>query len=272
MKMLHRIEQILTGRTVEEVWAHYVDRVAQFGFPHVVYSGHRMIGAIGKCINDDGLALSSMPTALCDELHERDLCAYLPMFSWLTHNQGSESWDWFHQRHREGALSHDEVQCLEIFSRHGHDAGFAIGLSDRVPRVQAGVLLMGALGVSQARMNSFWKSRRREIELLTTAMHQRLSNLPYRHPEQSLTLRQREALEMTGIGLTTQEIANQLAVTPGTIEKHLRLARKALNARTTAQAVLLAMSKRQIFSDVNFAQASAPTPLDAMQAVFARKA
>ena len=52
---------------------------------------------------------------------------------------------------------------------------------------------------------------------------------------------------MGGDGKTTQDIAIIMGLTPATIEKHLRLAREVLEVETTAQAVLMASFRNQIF-------------------------
>jgi LuxR family transcriptional regulator len=44
-----------------------------------------------------------------------------------------------------------------------------------------------------------------------------------------------------------QDIATIMGLTPATVEKHLRLAREALNVDTTAQAVLKAALQNQMF-------------------------
>jgi LuxR family transcriptional regulator len=62
-----------------------------------------------------------------------------------------------------------------------------------------------------------------------------------------LTARQREVLGWVGDGKTVQDIALLIGLTPATVEKHLRLARAALNVETTAQAVLKAAFQNQIF-------------------------
>ena len=87
------------------------------------------------------------------------------------------------------------------------------------------------------------------LELLANLLHQRLAQLPYRRAEEVLTIRQREALELTGLGLSTQDIAERMKVSVATVEKHLRLARKALGAKTTTHAVLIACSRGVIFVD-----------------------
>jgi DNA-binding CsgD family transcriptional regulator len=54
-------------------------------------------------------------------------------------------------------------------------------------------------------------------------------------------------LQRVGDGKTTQDIAILLELTPATIQKHLRLAREALDVETTAQAVLKAAFYNQMF-------------------------
>lgn len=61
------------------------------------------------------------------------------------------------------------------------------------------------------------------------------------------TPRQREVLEWTSAGKTVAEVATILGLTPATVEKHLRLARDALDAGSTAQAILKAHVTNQIF-------------------------
>ncbi len=56
-------------------------------------------------------------------------------------------------------------------------------------------------------------------------------------------------MEWAANGKTTSEIAEILGVTPTTVEKHLRLARESLGVNSTAQAVLKAHLRHQIFSD-----------------------
>ncbi len=56
-----------------------------------------------------------------------------------------------------------------------------------------------------------------------------------------------EALQWVGDGKTAQDIALLMGLTPATVEKHLRLAREALDVETTAQAVLKAAFYNQMF-------------------------
>ena len=85
-----------------------------------------------------------------------------------------------------------------------------------------------------------------EIIVANNVMHLKLLTLPY-SGQRHLTKRQREVLQWVGDGKTTQDIALLLELTPATIEKHLRLAREALEVETTAQAVLKAAFYNQMF-------------------------
>jgi LuxR family transcriptional regulator len=78
-------------------------------------------------------------------------------------------------------------------------------------------------------------------------MHLKVMQLPYNATRKSLTKRQRETLEWVGEGKTTQDIWIIMGLTPATVEKHLRLAREALDVETTAQAVVKASFQNQIF-------------------------
>ena len=77
-------------------------------------------------------------------------------------------------------------------------------------------------------------------------MHLKLLTLPY-SGARPLTRRQIEVLQWVGDGKTNDDIAILMGLTVGTVEKHLRLARDALNVETTAQAVLKASFFNQMF-------------------------
>lgn len=249
MKMLKDIEAVLAARTVEAVWAHYEARLAEVGFPHVAYFGVRILKSLGSRRVDDNLFLSSYSPRLLQDILAQDGFFSVPMYRWISSNHGSESWDWMHRRRRAGDLSAEEENMLELFARYGHVSGYAVSLSDSVQQMRAGVIMSGPPGSVQAGIDRLWEQECAAVQALTGLVHLRLSALPFAPPQTVLTIRQREVLEAISIGRTTQEIAGMLQLTPSTIEKHLRLARKALGARTTAQAVLLAVSRRQIFSD-----------------------
>nr|WP_010397335.1 LuxR family transcriptional regulator [Paracoccus sp. TRP] len=249
MEILQDVEEMLEARSAQVVWEYYVARLTDLGFPNVLYYGTRILDSTSRRMIDDSVLLSSYDGSLLEELVDLGLFDSMPMYLWLVENPGCDSWDWIHRRRLEGLLSPREERALDLFARHGHVAGYGLGLGDGIKRRRGGVLLSGKPGMSQHELDQLWTQRGRLIQALTGLVHLRLSTLPYAEPQDVLTLRQREVLECISSGRTTQEIADLLEVAPATVEKHLRLTRKALGARTTAQAVLLAMRRRQIFSE-----------------------
>ncbi|MBD3764580.1 MAG: hypothetical protein IE927_07545 [Rhodobacterales bacterium] len=77
--------------------------------------------------------------------------------------------------------------------------------------------------------------------------HLKMTSLPLPTARRALTDRQREALEWVADGKTTQDIALLMGVSTAMVEKHLRLAREALDVETTAHAVAKAAMLNQIF-------------------------
>ncbi|MDK8872741.1 LuxR family transcriptional regulator [Paracoccus sp. SSJ] len=246
MELLKDIEIILAARSTAAVWQHYVARLASLGFPNVSYRAVRILEPPCGRMLDDGVLLSSYSPYLMQELASLDLFESAPMHRWIIQNRGSESWDWVQRCRLAGRLSPREERAMDVFARYGHVAGYAVGMGDDVERIRAGVIVSGTIGMRQDRLDALWAQHGRLVGALSGVMHLRISTLPHAERECVLTLRQREVLECISAGHTTQEIAQILEVTPATVEKHLRLARRALGAKTTAQATLLAASSKQI--------------------------
>lgn len=61
-----------------------------------------------------------------------------------------------------------------------------------------------------------------------------------------LTVRQRQVLLLAAEGRTNTDIANRLAITPGTVNDVLRLAYQTLGARDRANAVAIAIHRGDI--------------------------
>jgi LuxR family transcriptional regulator len=99
----------------------------------------------------------------------------------------------------------------------------------------------------QHEVDAVWDEHGREITAINNVTHLRITSMPFASSRRALTPRQREALEWVGDGKTTQDIATIMGLTSATVEKHLRLAREALDVDTTAQAVLKASFQNQIF-------------------------
>ena len=140
-------------------------------------------------------------------------------------------------------------------------AGVSINFPDTRRNTAAGIALCAQASLSQEEVDQLWALRGREILMLNSVFHIQTSTMPNPTDRRQLTDRQKEALEWVGEGKTAAAIATIMGVAPATVEKHLRLAREALNVETTAQAVLKASMQKHIFSIPITSRCSpAPTP------------
>ena len=69
---------------------------------------------------------------------------------------------------------------------------------------------------------------------------------PHGNAERALTRREREIVTLIALGRDTREIAAQLDISPETVKSHARNAMSAVQARTRAQLVAIALSRRLI--------------------------
>lgn len=249
--MLTVLEKIVSASTTREVWNAYLARMAELGFPAVCYFALRLLETPEERLINDRIFLSSYPSRLRSELRKHGpLAEGLPVYRWLCGSSGGSviSWTWMDSERAAGRMSPSEDHILGKMHEYGYKAGYGISLQNIVSQVSAGLILSGAPNMSQTKLDTLWQRNGREAQALSKLAHLRLSSLPYDTTSDVLTPRQREVLEALSIGRTVSEVADQLEIAPTTIEKHLRLARRALGARTTAQAILLASMRHHIFA------------------------
>lgn len=151
-------------------------------------------------------------------------------------------------RAASGEMDEAERKVVEFNINYKVLAGYTVAFKDSSSRAKGAVGLAANPEVSQDQVDALWQDYGRKIKLFSDAAHLKMISLPYKGVRRSLTPRQREALEWVGEGKTTQDIATIMGLTSATVEKHLRLAREALNVDTTAQAVLKASYQSQIFN------------------------
>lgn len=240
------LDQILRASSVEEVWAFHTQRMAEFGFDRLLYAFSRFKPANGLGSPEDSLILSNHHADYLKEYIHGGLYRSAPMVKWVAEHVGAQSWSMMHAHSKRPDLSAGEKKVLALNQRFGVTAGYSIGFRDVSIRSKGGIGLCARQGMSQADVEDIWQEHGREITVLNNVTHLRISSLPY-GGRKVLTARQREALEWVGDGKTTQDIATIMGLTAATVEKHLRLAREVLEVDTTAQAVLMASFRNQIF-------------------------
>jgi LuxR family transcriptional regulator len=107
--------------------------------------------------------------------------------------------------------------------------------------------------MDQAETNSYWKSNGKNIEFLSELFDKKIRQLPNTNFSQlpirkKLTKRQKSVLQWISKGKSITDISIIMELSVPTIDKHLRLARQTLNAKTTIQAVIKAQKNKQLYN------------------------
>lgn len=244
LERLRHLEALLGAGTIEEIWRLHCDAMAAYGFDRLIYGFTRFLSPHSLGHPNDLLVLSNLDTSYIQKFIRERMFENAPMVRWATQNTGACSWRW-KQTNTED-MTRAERNVLELNRSFGLSAGYTISFPEVSTRSRGAIGLIAQPGMSQEDVEARWSSDGAVIHLLNNAFHLKATSLPYSHAN-PLTPRQREVLEWVGDGKSMQDIAVILGVTPATVEKHLRLAREALGVETTAQAVLKASFKNQIF-------------------------
>ena len=245
--MLNHLEALLSAPSVEALWALHLSRMESYGFDSALYAfiRFRNSGDFGKL--EDMLILSN---------HSQDYIAGFiysrrfergPMTRWAMQHSGACLWSWIEKERFSNRLTQDEQEVVAFNLAHGIRAGVSIAFPDVAPRSSGAIGLCANDTLRQHQVDALWAEKGREIFVANSVFHMRVSAMPFATSARRLSTRQREVLEWVAAGKATAAIAVLMGVTQTTVEKHLRLAREALDVDTTAQAVLKASIQRQIF-------------------------
>lgn len=256
--MIDYLEKLLSARTIQEIWSLHCNRMAAFGFDRLLYGFTRFRTSHGLGNLEDTLILSNHDHAYLEGFVGDGLYNHAPMVKWAAQNQGACSWSRVEAQVLSGQLTQTERRVLEFNLRFDVRAGYSISFPDVTVRAKGAIGLCAARGITQAEVDQIWDRHGREIMVLNNIAHLRICSMPYATARRALTPRQREVLEWVAEGKTTADIATIMGLTAATVEKHLRLAREALDVDTTAQAVLKASMQNQIFLSSNGTTLSLP--------------
>jgi len=243
--MIDFVESVTRARSVEEVWSLLSERMLDFGFDRLIYGFTRYKTATGFGDLQDILLLSTQTPDYMAEFIGNGLYFHAPMVRWARENTGACSWRWMAENF--DSFSPSERKVVEFNRRMGVTAGYSISFRESSARSKGAIALTARAGLSQNDVDAIWAASGREIMAMNDLAHLAMTALPQSRAPRALTARQREALQWVGDGKTTQDIAMLMGLTSATVEKHLRLAREALDAETTAQAVLKASMMHQFY-------------------------
>ncbi|MEM8823614.1 MAG: LuxR C-terminal-related transcriptional regulator [Pseudomonadota bacterium] len=235
--------KISAARNVQTAWDIFADTLETVGFSRSMYAC--IGGWHGQADHSDVLLLYRGPTDYADIYLDEQLYLENPIFDWCEQNEGfMSSEDLIAQYENTGKMTPQLARLSELRAHYGTCHGYFGSLRDVVPGVGAVVTMSPTVGVmSRTTLKSIWAAHGDEIQALARVMHLRACTLP--HPvRRPLSTRQREVLSWASQGKTVRDIASIMQISVQTVEKHLRLAREALDAANTAHAVRKALQMR----------------------------
>ncbi len=242
-----RINTLVSVTTVEELWDHHTRRMAEFGFDRIMYGFTRYRTETSLGDPEDFVILSNHDPEYIEGFIDQQLYFHAPMVRWALENDGACSWSVLRAQQENGGLCERACAVLDFNRRHGVTAGYSISFKSVTPRCKGAIALTARRGMDQGHVDRVWARHGDDILALNNIVHLCIQALPVTLHRRALTPRQREVLGWVADGKTTQDIALLMGLTATTVEKHLRLARQALNVETTAQAVLKAALHNQMF-------------------------
>ncbi|MFM2355964.1 MAG: hypothetical protein RLZZ528_1700 [Pseudomonadota bacterium] len=245
--VVDHLTKVVAATSIEEIWGLHLEAMAVYGFERLLYGFTRFRTSNSFGSLDDLLVLSNHEQSYIDGFVRSGLYHQAPMVKWAAANEGSCSWRWIEEQARTGTLTASEKKVLDFNLQHGVRAGYSISFRDVSVRAKGAIGLTARSGMTQFEADEVMQEHGADILLVNNVTHLRITSMPFASSRRALTPRQREALEWVGDGKTTQDIATIMGLTSATVEKHLRLAREALDVETTAQAVLKASFQNQIF-------------------------
>lgn len=246
VELLTSFKALTQAKTLEEAWPLVLEALAQYGFDQVFYAATQF-----RTKNDfgdlsDAVILTNYPPDYIKRFLGEEFYKNAPTIEWVSHNPGSVlSWSHSRKAMEQGALTPPQMEVMALNAQFGIKAGVTVSFPRLSQRSNGGIGVCSSY-MEQEEIDALWHDKGLEIEVLCNLAHLKLNDLPF-IGQRHLTVRQRDALEMVADGKTIQDIAQLWERNVATVEKHLRLAREALDVDTTAQAILKASLLNQVF-------------------------
>ena len=245
--VLPLLTQLAEARSADAVWALASRHFASLGFGRAIYGLARGQRANHMPDPANRLFLSTLGPEFTRHYLDSGFFARTALYRWAEHNEGACTWSWIPAAMAAGELLPHEVDAVHQNREMGIVAGITVAFPRYHARTKAALGLMADVGLTHEQVDDIWARERSQILAVAHMMHLCLLQYPIMTTLHRLTQRQREALEWVADGKTTQDVALLMGVSPAMVEKHLRLAREALDVDTTAQAVARAVALNLLF-------------------------
>lgn len=227
----------------DRLWTLFCERMRGYGLDRLLY-GFTALAETGPEVPSNWILRSSHSEAYTRRFIADDLYLDTRYAIWARDHGGTLLWS------RQTTLAPgdpvSEARLRELNRMHEVRAGVMLSFPMLPNRTHATLVLVARPDLPQCRLDRLWLRKRDEIEAQIHVFHQRFQ-LVYTDGFR-LTARQKEVLRRVAAGLTVHQIAEELGLSAATVDKHLRLAREALDATTTAQAIARALRFSQLYT------------------------
>lgn len=232
---------ILEATDVQQAWSVFAQGMEVLGMRHFVYGATHIPswGIIGN--GDDALILHHGPQGYADAYVDEKLYLDSPTYNWAASHDGFVSW---YEAVAQTPFTSTTYQkrILALNMEYGVMGGYVGSLNKLVPGMRGVIGISPGDNKTQSEADALWAVVGKDVQNLCKLMHLRIASLPQTHLRRPLTSRQRESLRWSASGKTMQDVATIMDLSVATVEKHLRMAREALDAQTTSHAVQKAVS------------------------------
>ena len=235
------LARIIRTSSVADVWRQYCAEMETLGLDLILYGSSRLpLMQSGRM--DDALILMNGPDAYAETFLNEKYYLQSMTFEWgRTRERGFVTWS--EAVRQNGAHPSPKVAELDTLNAtYNVQDGYMGSLNFLIPGTSGVIAMSSSKGMSRESATTFWQRVGEAVEILSETMHLRIASLPQIGLFPPLTSRQLEVLYWYAEGKLVQDVATIMGISSGTVEKHMRMARVALDAETTAHAVRKATS------------------------------
>ncbi len=235
------LTQLIRATCVADTWRIFCETMEAYEIDVLLYGISSLASYDTFRQLGDTLVLLKAPDDYAEPYMAQKLYRNSLTFEWASRNEGFVSW---REAYKQFPVhpSPNRIEIRSLNAEHQMRSGQIGTLHHVVPGTKGVIGLGNTAGWDFDTFEAFWKEHGTQLQALSEMMHLRIASLPQIGVFPHLTLRQIEVLSWYAEGKLVQDISTIMGISSGTVEKHLRLAREALEADTTAHAVRKATS------------------------------
>ena len=235
------LAHIVRADCVADTWRMFCTALEGLGLDLILYGSSRLPLTRAERL-EDTLVLMNGPDDYAETFLNEEFYLQSAAFEWGGRQErGFVTWtEALRQLGSHPSPKASKINALN--ASYGVQDGLIGSLNHIIPGRSGVIAVTSSKGMDAAKTERVWTQAGDAIQILSETMHLRIASLPQIGLFPPLTSRQLEVLYWYSEGKLVQDVATIMGISSGTVEKHMRMAREALDAETTAHAVRKATS------------------------------